>query len=71
MTDVEILKNTELGVASLDGQTARGIDFVDLVVYRQLVVVDAGRIIVPLDGLPAVLADAREAGISVEIETQP
>lgn len=71
MTDVEILKNTELEIASIDGQTARGIDFVDSVLARQLVAVDAGRILVPLDGLPAVLADAREAGISVEIETQP
>lgn len=68
MADVDIIRDRtgELMVAEISGGTEAGEEFVDAWVSPEMVVVDAGRVIVPEDELERVRREAAESGLSVD-----
>jgi hypothetical protein len=65
--DIEITKDTtgELMVAQVEGLTEAGIDFVDSYTNERMVVVDAGRIVIPEEDVPALVAACKQSGMGV------
>lgn len=68
MTDLTFSRSGELDVTQIEGNTDAGIEFVDAVTVFDLVVVDAGRIIVPSDNAVALQELATLDGLTVEDE---
>lgn len=56
----------ELEVAEVEGLSEAGVDFVDAYTASEIVVTDAGRIIVRLADVPTVVAEAKRAGLEIE-----
>lgn len=56
----------ELGVAQVEGLTDAGEEFVDAYIESEIVVVDAGRIVVRLADVSAIVAKCERLGLSVE-----
>lgn len=65
MTDLTIARDSELMVAQVEGETAAGIAWIDAYTALDLVVVDAGRIIIPEAGLFALRERARAADLTM------
>jgi len=68
--DLIAIRNGELMVTSLDGETEAGINFVDGLISAPMHVVDAGRVVLPEDDARLFVELARERGLSVEEVTQ-
>lgn len=68
--DIEITKDAtgELMVAQAEGLTEAGTDFVDAYTNEQMVVVDAGRIIIPEADIDAFVLAGQLVGLRVEVE---
>jgi hypothetical protein len=68
MADLEITRDGELMVAQIQGASEEGVEFVDAYFATDdIIVVDSGRIIVPLNGLENVYRAAREDGLNWEL----
>ncbi len=68
MTDIHVTKNEELMVAQFEGLTDAGEEFVDRIVTDELVVVDAGRVIVRVAKIPELVEQARAEGLAADVE---
>lgn len=69
MTDLDITRDGEMMVVQIEGATDAGSEFVDSYMPAEpsdLVVVDSGRIILPLAALDTFTAAAREHGLTFE-----
>jgi hypothetical protein len=66
MVDLTITRDGELMVAGVQGETARGIDFVDAYVDEQLVVADSGHVVLPESRIAGLVEQARELGVTYD-----
>lgn len=64
--DIDVTRDGALCVVQLEGISDAGVEFVESYTIEQMAVVDAGRIIIPLDALPAFLAEAHRVGVLAE-----
>lgn len=70
--DLTFTRSGEFEVFVIDGQTGAGVDWVDAFLGGpDMVVVDAGRIVLPLDLLGMAEAAALADGLIVQIEVAP
>ena len=70
--DLTFTRSSEFGVSHVEGQTDAGIEFVDAYLGSpDIVVADAGRIVVPAKDAEAVEGAALNQGLSVEHRTWP
>lgn len=66
MPDLSVIEDGELMVAQVEGSSDSGNDFLDAYCpAHDYTVVDSGRIIVPQEHLPKLLAAAAEQGLTV------
>lgn len=65
MPDLEIRKDTELRVAHVQAMSETGTSFVDAYVLPKMAVLDAGRVIIPLDDLSGMLTAATDLTATV------
>ncbi len=65
MRDIEIMRDTELMVAHIQGETDSATEFIDAYTVADLFPVDSGRIILPEPGLHAFTKAARERGFTM------
>jgi hypothetical protein len=65
MTDLTFTRSNELDVTQVEGNTDRGIEFVDSWFAREMMVVDAGRIILAGDA-GACSREAERLGLTAE-----
>jgi hypothetical protein len=68
MTDLTITRNSELGVAEIQGETEQGSEYVGTILVRDMTVLDADCVIVPQHVAENVQAEARKLGLTYEIQ---
>lgn len=69
MTDLEVTRSSEFMVAHVEGMTRESEDFLDSYLSIEMIVVDAGRIIVPDSLIGSLLDSARERGLTANERT--
>lgn len=68
MADLTITRNSELGVAEVQGETEQGVEYVGTILVRDMTVLDADCVIVPQFVADNVQAEARKLGLTYEIQ---